>query len=358
MTEIFIPEGRALLIGSLPIRDHEAAVEWVFTYTPDIPVWVQLPAFPQEGMVPQFLPGMPGVVREGDKTFLDPDTPEFPEAQLAFYEEYMAVAEAGADLNTSRFALTPETAPGFFALERRLRALAPESLPAAVKGQVTGPFTFSTVLKDRAGRAVFYDEQHRDAAVKLIALKARWQARRLAAFGRPVIIFMDEPALAGFGSSEFISISREDITACLGEVIEAIHAEGGLAGIHVCANTEWDMVMSAGVDIVNFDAYAYAERFGLYDRHIRDFLDRGGLVAWGIIPTLLAENIRDESADSLFVRWTAEIDRLAAKGIDPSQLRRQSIISPSCGTGSISEELALKVLAMTRDLSAKVRGLA
>jgi hypothetical protein len=97
----------------------------------------------------------------------------------------------------------------------------------------------------------------RDAAVKHLALNARWQIRTLAGPGCPVIIFIDEPALAGFGSSELISISKEEILACLQEVVDAIHADGALAGIHVCANTDWSLVLESGADIVNFDAYTY-----------------------------------------------------------------------------------------------------
>jgi hypothetical protein len=76
----------------------------------------------------------------------------------------------------------------------------------AIKGQVTGPITFGMGLKDHQGRAVYYDLNARDAAVKLLALKAAYQVRTFKAFGCPVIVFLDEPALAGYGSSEMISI--------------------------------------------------------------------------------------------------------------------------------------------------------
>jgi hypothetical protein len=60
------------------------------------------------------------------------------------------------------------------------------------------------------------------------------------------------------------------------EVVDAIHADGGLAGIHVCANTDWSLVLESGADIVNFDAYAYFDRFILYgESQIRDFLAAG-----------------------------------------------------------------------------------
>ena len=48
-------------------------------------------------------------------------------------------------------------------------------------------------------------DQLRDAAVKLLAMKAGWQVRRLLGFGHPVLIFVDEPGLAesaGLASAE------------------------------------------------------------------------------------------------------------------------------------------------------------
>ncbi|MBW2200641.1 MAG: hypothetical protein JRF71_07355, partial [Deltaproteobacteria bacterium] len=48
-----------VLIGSLPLDDHEEAIKLVLKYTPEIPIWVQLPVFKEEGMIAQFLPGFP-----------------------------------------------------------------------------------------------------------------------------------------------------------------------------------------------------------------------------------------------------------------------------------------------------------
>ena len=94
--------------------------------------------------------------------------------------------------------------------------------PRAVKGQITGPFTLGTAIKDPSGIAIFHDDVLRDMVVKLLCMKARWQVEHLASKGFPVIFFIDEPALAGYGTSEFISVSREVIVDCLSELVGAI----------------------------------------------------------------------------------------------------------------------------------------
>lgn len=353
MNNIFQPNCLPVLIGSLPMSDHEKAADLVFKHTPEIPLWVQLPVYHEEGMIVQFMHGLPGHTIEDNKAYIDTESGQFPDEILKFYEDYMAVSENQADIDSSRFVLGQDHAKGFFVYLDKIKSL--ETLPAALKCQITGPISFATSVKDQNGKAVFYDEQLRDAAIKILALKAKWQVKQLAQFDRPVITFLDEPALAGFGSSEFISISKDEVRQSLEEVIEGVHSQGGLAGIHVCANTEWDLIMETSVDIVNFDAYSYFDRFILYPEVIKEFICAGKIIAWGIVPTGSPEYIDKENVDSLAALWESQVKAVEALGIDRQTILKQSLITPSCGTGSLSLEHATRVLELTRDLSAKIR---
>ncbi len=353
MSPTIKPACLPMLIGSIPLDDHQAASHLIMQYTPAIPLWVQLPVFAEEGMIPQFMPGMPGVVHRDGKTFIDTAADGFDAEVLTFFEDYMAVGEAPDGLADSRFALTDATGKGVNTFLDTLSHM--KDRPTAVKGQVTGPITFCMGVKDQDDRAIFYDVALRDAAVKHLALNARWQIRTLSGPGCPVIIFIDEPALAGFGSSEMISVSKEEILACLTEVVDAIHGDGGLAGIHVCANTDWSLVLESGADIVNFDSYAYFDRFILYGSQIKGFLEDGGILAWGIVPTLKPEEIQRETVDSLYATWTDQFRQVEALGVSREILFQQSLITPSCGLGSLSPELATRVLTLTRELSETIR---
>jgi hypothetical protein len=210
-------------------------------------------------------------------------------------------------------------------------------------------------VKDQNGRAIFHNEQLRDLAVKLLACKARWQVLKLRKSACPVLLFFDEPALAGFGSSAFISISQDDISICFDEVIAAVHAAGGLAGIHVCSNTEWSLTLESDADIVSFDAYSYFDKFLLYPDPIRNFINRGGILAWGIVPTLRPEDIEKETTASLVSKWQGQFQAITGLGIDRSTLFDQSLITPSCGTGSLHPRLAKTVLKLTQGVSEIIR---
>ena len=353
MKTTFTPECLPLLIGSLPMTDHQKALDLVLEHTPEVPLWVQLPSRPMESMLAQFMPGMPGVQFGDDRLVVDTAGEDFDAALLAFYEDYMDVADGTKGLDDSRFAMGREEAEGFFVFLERMAAR--RETPVAVKGQITGPVTLTTGVSDQDQRAIFYDDRLRDAAVKLLAMKARWQVRQLSQFGCPVILFLDEPALAGYGSSEFTSISREDVTSVLEEVIAGVHAEGGLAGIHVCVNTDWSLLLDSPVEIINFDTYGYFDRFILYADPIVEFMSSGGIIAWGIVPTSDPDDIDAETGDSLMSQWNEKIGRLVDLGVDRDRIWRQSFITPSCGTGSIDLEHAGRVLTLTRELSDRLK---
>ncbi len=353
MHKPFRPRGLPALIGSLPLADHAEACQLVLEYTPQIPLWIQLPVHKEEGMVAQFMAGMPGLCAAADRVYIDTDQDDFDQDILKFYEDYLAVVEGNTGLSASRFVLQEDSARGFFTFVESLKRLS--APPVAVKGQITGPFTFCTGLSDQNKKAIIYEEQVKDAAVKLLALKARWQVQQLSHLGCPVIIFFDEPALAGFGSSEFISISRDEIVQSFEEVIAAVHAAGGLAGVHVCANTDWSLVLDSAADIVSFDAYSYFDRFILYSDGIKAFLNAGKIIAWGMVPTLNVDELENATTAHLVDQWKQKAAQVEKLGIDPDQLLSQSLITPSCGAGSLSIDLAIKVLRLTREVSEQIR---
>ena len=352
--EKFTGNGLPTLIGSLPASDHRQALDWILASTPEIPLWPQLPAIPSERMLNQFIEGMPGIIEVGYQPYFDIHTESFAAEQLSFYEDYLMVIEHPERLLASRFKISPERAAGLYLLASQAEKLNGDIF--AVKGQVTGPFTMLSGITDADKKLGYYDPTFRDIVVKGVALKGAWQVSFLKqAFALPVILFIDEPALAGLGSSSFISVSVEDISRDLGEVTEAIHNSGGLAGVHVCANTDWNILLNSDIDILSFDAYSFFDRFITCKTLIHEFLERGGQIAWGIVPTAEPEHVVKENRDSLVNRWEKQADLLTGNNWDTGTLLRQTLITPSCGTGSLAPELAQKVLRLTKEVSAELR---
>ncbi|MFH2013198.1 MAG: hypothetical protein ABIJ37_10970 [Pseudomonadota bacterium] len=341
-------------IGSMPHKDARVATELMLLYTPEIPAWVQLPKLPKEDMLIQPTEGIPGLVwDEGSPHFLNEGS-KFEKSVLEFYEDYLSVSEGNsATCLEKRFAISSDYASGLYALIDALSTHSP--LPFAIKGQISGPFTLGTGLTDKTKRYAYYDPTLKDIIVKSMSMKAKWQIEKFKPFGVPVIISIDEPGLVGYGSSIFISVLKEDIQKSLEEIIEVIHKEGELAAVHCCENTDWALPLNTGIDILSFDAYGFFDNLLIYEKELKGFIEQGGIMAWGVVPTHDPNLLSQETADSLLSKWKNSIEKLTAKGIKFERLLKQSLITPSCGAGSLSTELAEKTLALTREVSDRIR---
>jgi hypothetical protein len=351
----FEPRCLATTLGSLPHTDVVRGTSVMFSSTPEIPAWVQFPrrAF-QENMMVQFTECLPGLARKDDRVYFDATTSDLPDQLTDFYSRYLAATDEGDSAALNTFALSPDYAPGFWEFLGQLPHQ--PSPPIAIKGQVTGPFTLGTNLLDQDRRCSYYDDQLRDVIVKAVSLIAAWQITQLHRHAQPTMIFLDEPALLGFGSQTFITIGREDVLGDLNEVAAAIHAHDGLAGVHCEGNTDWSLLMSADLDILDFDAYDHMQAITLYPAELRAFLDRGGSLGWGIVPTLDPSAAASETVPSLLARFEAGVDRLVAKGFPRELLLRRALITPSCGAGGIlTEFLAERVLKLLHELSCTLR---
>ncbi|MBI5442350.1 MAG: hypothetical protein HY900_14195 [Deltaproteobacteria bacterium] len=344
--KLFSPGGLATGIGSLPYVEAGEAVEMVLRHLPEIPFWPQLPRrTPLEGMTLQYLEGFPGVRDPGGGR--DPIV-ELGEESLAEVEAFYGRALAD-DLGL--FALSPERAPGFYTLEE---ALVQATLPLrAVKGHITGPVTLSSSLRDAAGREIAYDDTFREVTAIFVARKARWQAERLGRFGVPVILFLDEPVMEVYGSA-YSALTEAIVEALWAPSLEALREVAALSGIHCCGNTDWELLFRSGVDIVNFDAFHYLDRMLLYPQALAAYLEGGGVLAWGIVPT--SERAAGLTTDDLWERLSQGMARFAEAGVDPDLLRRQCLLTPSCGMGSLDSALARHVLGLVSELSRRFRG--
>jgi len=126
-------------------------------------------------------------------------------------------------------------------------------------------------------------------------------------------------------------------------------------GIHCCGNTDWSMIMEAGPDIVNFDAFEYMDFFLLYPDHISSFLQGGGIIAWGVVPT--SAYTGNESVEDILLKLEQGLNRAYELGLDKEQVIRNSILTPSCGMGSMDETSTLRVLDLLSALSKKCEDL-
>jgi methionine synthase II (cobalamin-independent) len=332
-------------IGSFPHQDEKEVFGLILKNFPEIPFWPQLPkrSF-LEGMVVQYSEGFPALRWNEQEQRVWVDTSHGFDKEIERFYQHLEEGEL------KPFEITKDFARGL----RILNDLTPEDQRKEIKyikGQIAGPITFGLALSDLEGKSIFYDPTLRDIIIKHLSMKARWMEKRFNDLfpGIPTIIFFDEPSLSSFGSA-FSGLNREDVVHSLNECFEAVK---GFRGIHCCGNTDWSVLLSTSLNILSFDAYGYLETLSLYPKDLKAFLERGGILAWGIVPT--SEAILKEDAQSLVRRFREGIETLNKKGIDPILLQR-AIITPSCGTASLPIPLAERVCQLTAEVSRRLRG--
>jgi len=332
-------------VGSFPHREGAMVSERLAALL-DIPCWPQLPRRDfRESMYIQYSAALPAVKIDPVNERITFDTTgDLSDALERFYGHYLAD-------ELDAFALPPEYAAGFYDMLEVLDSTAGQW----AKGQVTGPISFGLTVTDQDLRASLYDELLADTIVKNAAWNARWQTRKLLAVRPNALMFVDEPYMAAFGSA-YISLGREQAVAMLDEVFAAIHQEGATAGVHCCANTDWSVLLATSVDVLNLDAYGYLENLALYPAELRAFLDRGGLIAWGIVPN--NGDVMCQSAETLARRLCDGLElvtqKAQARGINISaeELGAHSLITTSCGLGPATEPIAERALETLAQMGA------
>ncbi len=296
----------------------------------DVPFWPQLPALSfRELMIPQYSEGLPFLQIDEQKEAIWLERNSSDELER-FYESWT---------DESRIAISDDHARG---LHTFLKMLGTKKIKF-LKGHVTGPLTFTLGLKYDTGKPLYFDEEFREISLMLLKAKTRWQIDQLKQHADEVIIFIDEPILSALGSSGYLGVSESEALRLLRELIGVIKKEGAIAGIHCCGNADWPMVIRCGPDIINFDAYDYAGTLALYPDEFSAFLERGGRLAWGVVPT--SEAIAGETPESLKIRFQQGIEKLSLN-IPGDLILSNILLTPSCGTGGRTVEETLKIFQL------------
>ncbi len=329
----FWPAGAVTGIGSLPHSSGYGAVDAVMRLCPEVPFWPQLPKRSQkEGIISQGL----GVLG---------DLIEARENGFGFEVKAGHIDAVVKRLHGSDGALSEEAAMGFYAFEYGLREGAFPSA-RAVKGQIEGPITLAAYLFYK-GQPFLSDATLFAAVAFHVSQMVCWQIERMRLAGLPVLLFVDEPALC----LEATMAAEDRFLSALAVTLEDARTRGAWAGLHCCAASPFARMCRVGADILSFDAHAGLEEFFL-EKEARAHMQRGGLVAYGLIPTW--PSLADLDANTIFRRWLAS----AAMVGDPQELARAAMVSATCGLGMLDDNAARESFALADAVSSLFRKLA
>jgi len=346
----------ATAIGSLPHDNPESALELIFKLFPACPLWPQLAKVDRhEDMTVQYLQALPAIEfdEKRNKYYFNTQNESFYEQLEEFFLDYEEIISEHNYEKLEKYGITGEFSsaiPGFLAkLE--------ETKPPFAKGHIIGPLTWGLSLCDETGKSAFYDDVLREVIVKGLTLKALWQVKKIKSSSQNTtpIIFMDEPAMSQYGTSALLTVEKSDIINALKEISAIIKKEGGITGVHCCGKTDWTIITGSDVDILNFDAFSFSQSLALYPKEVEAFLKNGGHIAWGIVPTLDDKALESMDLEQLSLKFKEAVLNLCSKEVDLKLVLENSIITPSCGAGGLSLELAQKAMTLTAELSSALK---
>ena len=321
----------------MPYTDVDRALETALST--DIPFWPQLPLYSYyEDMYVQASEHFPGIILDlGNRTLrfsIDKFIVELEEA-LAHFDEpaYFDVSDT------------------YSVVYRRFLEMDLSSYPA-IRGQLEGPISFGLNVVDQDDRPILFDDTVRPFMLEFMAKRINVQLDRLKKRNANAFMFVDEPglqflfsALAGYNNIA----AHSDMEAFF-SMIERPR------GVHLCGNPDWDFLLSLDLDILSLDVYTNGEVFMSYAASIKKFLDRGGTLVWGMVPTNF-EPFEKENMESLAKMLEKIWETLVRHDIDLELLLSQSLLSPAtcCLVNPDKEKTVEAAFQMVRRLSDVLR---
>lgn len=332
----FVAAGAVTGIGSLPLTSTASAVRSVAEFSPEVPFWPQLPQLSErESIIGQGLGIIENLIEPRGEGY----GYEVKEGQIDSVLEI---------LHRSSGELTSANAAGFIAFEDALSS-GVFSSALAVKGQIEGPITLSAYLFHK-GRPFLADPALFAAIAFHVSQIIGWQIDRLKSAGLPVLLFVDEPALC-LEASVANAVPEEQRLNGLAATLQDARIHGAHAGLHCCAARPFERMCRVQPDIISFDAHEGLDSF-FADWHALDFMQQGGTVAYGIVPTRPGVNAVDSA--SIFVRWL----KAASLAGDPQKFAQRAMITATCGLGLLETSAVAESFGVAHSVGKLIRSLA
>jgi len=321
----------------MPHKNVERALELALSL--DIPFWPQLPRYNYyEDMYVQASEHFPGILLDMEKQTLRFSQEKF----LSQIEESMSHFDEPEYFDIS---------DTYSVVYKRFLELDLSDRPA-IRGQLEGPISFGFNVMDENDRPILFDDMVRPFMLEFMAKRVNIQLKRLKKRNPNAFMFVDEPglqflfsAMAGYGDQA----ARGDMETFFSMIDRP-------RGVHLCGNPDWDFLLSQDLDVLSLDVYSNGEVFAAYAPSVKKFLDRGGVLVWGIVPTNF-EPFENENLDSLEERLEALWRELLKNGIDREFLFSRSLLSPAtcCLVNPDGEKTVEKAFTSIINLSSRLR---
>ena len=325
----------------LPHSSPTTATNLLLATTPELLVWPRLPRRSgRDADARQRTTGFPGLINDtyGEPLHVDRALAMqgLDRLALAYLRSDLAVGMSPPDQLADLAEFMRSTGLG-----QRSRVLICETL---------GPVSMALTLTDEHDRPLVYTPELCETVVHHIALRVGWQVAQLQAYSAEVVICLDEPMLDAL-DLPFCPLERSEGLRMITRVFETIEAVRALA---LGSLVDWAAMSELAIDLVFCDAYEHGAALVKAADGLGDFIEQGGAVAWGVVPTDPAQ-LKSESVASCLARFMQLLSGLEQQGLDRDLLLQTALISPSGGLAQLSASQAEQALYLCAGVAAKLR---
>jgi hypothetical protein len=297
-------------MGIMPHKDVDKALDLALGL--DIPFWPQLPHVSlYEDMYVQTSQNFPGIEINFDKGRLAFHTTKFQES-LEDYFTKMECAET--------YTLTPEYSVVFQKfLSQNLQSY------KAIRGQITGPVSFGFKVLDENLKPIIYNEEVKTILFDFVQKKVNLQYHELKKKNPHAFVWVDEPGL-GYVFSGLSGYNDQQAKEDYYQFVQGIE---GPKGLHLCAEVNLPYLLELGVEILSFDAFQIGFMPKEYTQSVAEFIKKGGIISWGIIPTefkALEIQTPEKLASILSSYWNVVSENT---DLSLDQIAEQALIAPA-----------------------------
>jgi hypothetical protein len=289
----------------------------------------------------------PGIEIDFEKGRLSFETERFAEV-LPDYFTKMELPET--------YTLTPEYSAVFQRfLSRDLQGY------RAIRGQITGPVSFGFKVMDESFKPIIYNDEVKTILFDFIQKKVNLQYQELRKKNPNAFVWVDEPGL-GYVFSGLSGYNDQQAKKDYSDFIQGLE---GPKGLHLCADVNLPYLLELGIEILSFDAFQIGFMPKEYAQSAAEFLKKGGIISWGIVPTessVLSIQTPEKLASVLSDYWNIISE---TTGLSLEQIAAQALIAPArcclkdiaiemsgqCGIPNIEEQIVEKAFTFLSEIS-------
>jgi hypothetical protein len=195
----------------------------------------------------------------------------------------------------------------------------------AIRGQNIGPVSFGFKVLDENLKPVIYNDEARTILFDFIQKKTNIQYGELKERNPNAFVWLDEPGL-GYVFSGLSGYNEQQAKEDYHNFVAGLE---GPKGLHLCAEVNLPYLLELGVEILSFDAYQIGFMPKEYAGNVTEFIKKGGIISWGIVPTestILATQTPETLARILSDYWAVVSE---STGISLNQIAMQALVAPA-----------------------------